>query len=172
MMNNDNYLPINRHNANCKYPTIAPQALPQSGNKVTDVPFHYESFDGKQVNYSQVNQLMHRHNQFPMDSYVTREFAPDVHLGLYNSNLVCSKGTSNIDNDCMCPGSTDSMPFNSQTIGMNTRLTNQLFSPFLPNAIPELTNAAQINIKQRQQLPSGQGSFYDFDLPLPCNRKY
>jgi len=169
---NDTYLPIQRHNASCRYPTIAPQALPPSGDKLTDVPFHYKNFDGNRVNYNQVNQLMHRQNRFPIDYYVTNEFAPDVNLGIYNSNLVCAKGTSNIDNQCLCPGSSDTMPFNSETQGMQTHLTHQLFSPFLPNAVPELTPAAQINIKQRQQLPPGVGSFYQFDEPLPCGQKY
>ena len=162
---------MQRHNAQCQFATIAPQALPQSGNNITDVPFHYGSFDGNRVNYTQVNELMNRHNQFPNDTTVTSKYAPQVDLGLYNSNLVCAKGTSNIDNSCMCPGSTDTMPFNSQPNGMTSRLTHQLFSPFIPDSIPQLTDAAKINIQQRRPLPPGQGSFYQFDLPLPCDRK-
>ena len=163
---------IQQHNAQCQYATIAPQALPPSGYNMTDVPFHYESFDGSRVNYSWVNQLMQRHDQFPANTTVTTEFAPQVNLGLYNSNLVCAKGTTNIDNSCMCPASTDTMPFNSMPNQMQTRLTNQLFSPFIPDSIPQLTDAAKINIEQRRPLPPGQGSFYQFDLPLPCDRKY
>lgn len=162
---------LQQHNMSCAHGHIAPQALPPSGDTIRDDPFHYESFDGMRVNYAQVNQRMNRVNRFPIDHYVNREYAPDVNLSIYDSNLVCNKGVSNVDNSCVCPGSGDTMPFNTQTHDMHVRLTNQLFSPFVPNSIPELTPAAKEIIRQRQPLPPGVGSFYQFDMPLPCGQK-
>ncbi len=152
---------------NCADAGIAPQALQQSGNTPKSVPYHYSSFDGERVNYSQVNERMHRVNRFPSDGKKW-ETGLESYPGLYDSGLVCSKGISNIDNQCLCPGSGDSMPYVYQPPQTTAAVTNLLFSPFLPGAVPELTPAAQQLVAERAQLPRGVGSYYQLDAPLSC----
>jgi len=153
---------MNYRNQKCSHSGLAPQALPQAGNSLLSDPYIYSDFDGERVNYKQVDDAMHRVNRFPLDS--------ESYPGLYNSGLVCTKGQSGIDNQCLCPGSSDSMPFNTQLPEMTDASTRLLFAPFLPGAVPQLTPSAQRLVAERSQLPRGHGSYYELDAPLPCGK--
>lgn len=153
---------------NCANQSIAPQALPQTGDTLKSVPYQFSNFDGRRVNYSQVDEAMYRVNRFPKDGRPGESQFTQSNLGLYNSGLVCAKGISNIDNQCLCPGSNDTMPYNIQPVSTTTAVTNMLFTPFLHNSVPQLTPSAQKLVAERSRLPAGEGSYYQMDAPLPC----
>lgn len=154
---------------NCADPGIAPQALPPSGTHLNQVPYQFSSFDGDRVSYTQVNEPLHRVNRFPRDQKPgDRNVSILSYPGIYRSGMVCARGITNIDNRCLCPGSADTMPFNHQPPTTTAAVTNMLFSPFLPGAIPELTASAQQLVRERSRLPPKAGSYYQLDAPLPC----
>ena len=161
---------LNRHNFQCTHTGIAPQALPASQPNLGSNPYHFSSFDGDRVRFFQNDRMMHTSNAIPVGGSSFERKGDNVHnpyVGMYAQNLVCKKGVGNIDNQCLCPGSGDSMPYAMQGAQMTDYVTKTLFSPFLPETIPGLTPAAQIAIKQRSPV-SGQGNFYQMDQPLPC----
>lgn len=150
----------------CRNAGIAPQALHQSGKTPKDVPYTYSSFDGSRVNFAQVNESMHRIWRFPKDGKMG-ETGLGSYPGLYNGGMVCNRGITGVDNMCVCPGSTDQMPYEYQLPQTTAAMTNILFSPFLPGAVPELTPAAQQLVAERSPLPRGVGTYYQMDAPLP-----
>lgn len=65
----------------------------------------------------------------------------------YDNLLVCKTGVSNIDNTCLCPGSSNSTPFNA-----DANLLNRLFVPEQPDMVAAPTNAARCLMAQRRPL--------------------
>ena len=65
----------------------------------------------------------------------------------YDNLLVCKTGVSNIDNTCLCPGSSNSTPFNA-----DANILNRLFVPEQPDMVAAPTNAARCLMAQRRPL--------------------
>lgn len=149
------------------HPGIAPQALPQASTRLTENPHRYSAFDGQRVNFTQVDRSMHRVNTFPSDKqFGGQTISQSSYPGVYNGGIACQSGSVNIDNQCLCPGSKDSAPFNQQPPATTASVTNHLFSPF--GTIPQLTPSAQKLVMERSPLPSGHSNYYNLDAPLPC----
>lgn len=68
----------------------------------------------------------------------------------YDNVLTCKSGVSNIDNTCLCPGSANSTPFNSEF-----SMLNRLFTPEQPGMMAAPTNSARcLMAERRPQHPS------------------
>ena len=67
--------------------------------------------------------------------------------GSYDNLLTCQTGVSNIDNTCMCPGSTNSTPFYVEPNNLA-----KLFTPEQPSMMTPLTEASKILIAERSPL--------------------
>lgn len=80
--------------------------------------------------------------------------------GPFIPNLVCKAGVAGVNNDCLCPGSADSMPFLQQSNSYTNCNFNSLFLPTYSEAFPHLTRAALSLVKERSPLPKGRGSAY------------
>jgi hypothetical protein len=65
----------------------------------------------------------------------------------YDNLLSCQTGVSNIDNVCMCPGSSNSVPFNGEQ-----NILGRLFTPEQPNMFPDPTQAMRCLIAERRPL--------------------
>lgn len=65
----------------------------------------------------------------------------------YDPLLVCKSGVSNIDNVCLCPGSSNTTPFNTET-----NMFAKLFVPEQPGMVATPTNDARCLMAQRRPL--------------------
>ncbi len=63
----------------------------------------------------------------------------------YDTLLVCKTGVSNIDNLCLCPGSSNSTPFNSESDKLGG-----LFVPEQPGMVAAPTTAARCLMAERR----------------------
>jgi hypothetical protein len=144
----------------CRDIGIAPQAL-QIPPKDTPTQYTYGAFGGEYVQDVYVNHKLHQVHRFPEDN--RRETGLAVYEGLYDSGMGCRRGVPGIDNQCVCPGSRDQMPFQVQPPMLTQAVTRMDFSPFLPGAIPQLTPAAQKLVAERQPLPHSQRHLVSMD---------
>jgi hypothetical protein len=65
----------------------------------------------------------------------------------YDNLLVCKSGVSNIDNTCLCPGSSNSTPFNTEA-----NMFPRLFVPEQPGMMAAPTSTARCLMAQRRPL--------------------
>lgn len=148
---------------NCAHDaSYTPQALPRDGSIGPGDPITTESFDGSRVSYSQFDASRHQVNRYPSDRKPRQYSSLVSYPGRFDLNIVCDKGMAGIDGKCVCPGSADQMPFNSESAG-NVLTNKMLFDPFLPGSMPQLTPAAQHLVNQRSPLPPGVGRYYSLD---------
>lgn len=91
------------------------------------------AYDGVSVKNTYANPITNR-----VILYSDRE-------GVYDSMLMCKSGVSNIDNSCMCPGSSNSTPFNFEN-----PLMSRLFVPEQPGMSVEPTHAARCLMAARK----------------------
>ncbi len=131
------------------------------------------SFDGSRVNFLQhlgpSSAFPPTLIRFPTDQRPSGPSGSQLedYPGLYNSQMVCKRGVMGVNNQCICPGSRDQMPFENLTPEAVTYKTRILFSPFVKNGVPPLTPAAQKLVAQRSQMPRGVGARFGFDDPVP-----
>lgn len=138
------------NNSACLYSTISPQALDTNERNT------YGAFMGNFANVQNVNisSGFSRVNDFPITQGVTM------------SNIACTNGYVGIDSQCICPGSTNSMPY--QISPLQNSANELLFEPFVPNGVPPISDAAKLLIAQRRPLPSQLAGSNNLDNAIPC----
>ena len=81
-----------------------------------------------------------------------RQYNYPLSYGVTLPNLVCSNGSANADNACVCGGSLNTPPFNAYTPEFQSNYFTQLYGPEFP--IPEPTDAVKQLVSQRKRLPA------------------
>lgn len=69
----------------------------------------------------------------------------------FKSNLTCMDGIPSVNNNCLCTGSTTSVPFRQQPHGFQMMEMNSLFTPMEPWASP--TPSALLLVNERGRAP-------------------
>jgi hypothetical protein len=136
----------------CNQVRIAPQALP------------YPNASNGNFTYGAWSNSVNRGTEVYVDSGTHRVYRKLDNSGMYNTGMGCQSGIPGLDNHCICPGSSNSMPYEMQSPAMTAAATNLLFAPFLPNAVPPLTPAAQLLVAERS--PLYNGASYNMDAPF------
>jgi len=143
----------------CPSVAIAPQALPYAGRNLNDDPFVFGTFDGSDVVYRQVNEEARSTYDFPSSQSNV--------MGLYSSNMLCTRGSMGVDNSCICPGTPNQMPFDVQPPSTTQAVNNLLYYPYAPGNIPALTPAARKLVGERKPLPPAYRKTWNMDAALP-----
>ncbi len=133
----------------CTQVRIEPQALP------------YPSASNGNYTYGAWSNNTKRGTEVYVDTGNHQVYRTLDKSAMYNSGMGCQSGIPALDNHCICPGSNNSMPYEMQSPAMTAAATDLLFSPFLPNAIPQLSPAAQKLVAQRS--PLYNGATYNMD---------
>lgn len=113
---------------------------------------------GGSFNYAFLQPTLHLKNTF------SQQETP------YISNLSCSVGSANVNNDCLCPGAPTGTPYYARTCSGPACVVPQsmqgLFSPLEPQMFPPLAKSAQLLIAERSPVGS-RGNYYPLDkMPL------
>lgn len=115
-------------------PVPKPAPVPSSGGPANQ-GWVMSAFDGVSVKNTYTNAASNR-----VILYGQGE-------GMYDNLLVCKSGVSNIDNMCVCPGSSNSTPFNNESSALA-----RLFVPEQPGMIPPPTHASRCLMAERRPL--------------------
>lgn len=132
----------------CLFSTIAPQAI-EANERNT-----YGSFTGSAVQNITVAPAMHRLNSYSHNN------------ALSVNNAVCRSGIMGIDNQCICPGSMNQMPF--QQSPLQPIVNTLLFQPFVEGMMTEVSPVAKQLIAERRPLPQDLAGGYNLDRAIPC----
>ncbi len=138
--------------SSCTQVRIAPQALP------------YPSARNGNYTYGAWSEPSDRGTEVYVDAGTHRVYRSLENSGMYKSAMGCSSGIAGLDNNCICPGSMNSMPYEVQSGALTAAANKLLFSPFIPHAITPLTPAAQRLVAERS--PLHNGASYDFDTSV------
>ncbi len=91
---------------------------------------------------------------------IHRQVFYGANQGAFLPNLVCKAGVAGVNSECLCPNSSDSMPFMQASASYTHCQFDSLFRPEYSRAFPHLTPAALYLVKQRSPLPKSEGSAY------------
>jgi len=138
--------------SSCTQVRIAPQALP------------YPSVRNGNYTYGAWSEPSASGTEVYVDGGTHRVYRKVENNGMYDSGMGCSSGIPGLDNNCICPGSQNSMPYEVQPPALTAAANQLLFSPFIPQAVSPLSPAAQRLIAERS--PLYNGASYDFDTPV------
>ncbi len=102
------------------------QYLPPPQRAQTSPPVYYGAFDGQQAE--------HRYGAVPpLLPSTPNQWTVNLGLeqGEYDSQLRCRSGAANIDNVCVCPGSLNSAPWESDAPVLTEALMQDGFVPYV-----------------------------------------
>lgn len=134
---------------NCTQIRIAPQALP------------YPSVKNGNYTYGAYSEPSASGTEVYVDSGTHRVYRRTENNGMYNSAMGCTSGIPGLDNNCICPGSMNSRPYEIQPPALTAAANQLLFAPFIHHDINPLGPAAQRLVAERS--PLCNGASYDFD---------
>jgi len=93
---------------------------------------------------------------------------PAMHLNVlystgqtpYKANISCPSGSTNVNNECLVPGSASGVPFRLSTPAMTSNNFNSLFSPIDYNQ-PPMSAAAASLMQERGPCPASAYQLLD-----------